>query len=295
MTSAAGFSPKQILCPIDRSELSDLALKYAHVGAQVFGAELTVLNAVHFEYPRYLSRELTGRVLGELDRARADAGKHLAGHVHGVLGDAAGKTAIHYRTPDIDAAQAILQAIDETRAELVVMGTHGYSGFKHWMLGSVTEKVLHLSRVPVFTVRQKIDDFIDVADPDARPEIKHILCPCDPGPSAARALQTANALAQRMGARLTVLHSEETPAADGKRQLRQWIEKRVPEAKSAEVVLRQGEPADQTLTAAKELGSDMIVIGICHHPFGEGTVVGRTTERVARHASVPVLAVPYFE
>ncbi|MDA8138247.1 MAG: universal stress protein [Desulfobacteraceae bacterium] len=295
MSLAAGFHPKQILCPIDMSPLSDLALKYAHVGAQVFGARLTVLNAMLFEYPRYLSKELTDQVLRELNRAKADARDQLAGHVAKVLGHGARKAEIDYRTVDIDAAQAILQAVEEIRADLVVMGTHGYSGFKHWMLGSVTEKVLHLSKAPVFTIRQKIDDFIDPDKPDARPAIKQILCPCNFSPAAAAALQTAVALAQRMNARLAVMHSEESPSADGPQRLREWIKKSGVDNTAIHTILRQGDAADQTIVAARELGSDLIVIGSCHRPFGEGTVVGRTSERVARHATVPVLTVPYFE
>jgi nucleotide-binding universal stress UspA family protein len=287
------FNPKQILIPIDLSELSDLALKYAHVGAQLFNSELTVLNAVHFEYPRYLSKDLADQVLKEMNRAKSDARKYLSEHVHGVLGDVAKKDTIHYLAMDIDPAQAILSAADEKRADLIVMGTHGYSGFKHWMMGSVAEKVLHLSRVPVFTVRQKIDDFIDTNAPNTRPEIRHILCPCNLTPSAAGALRTAASLAQRMNARLTVLYSTASNnASDEEKPLRTWNEETLPGAPHIDTVIRQGDAADQTITVADQLGIDLIVIGICHRPFSQGTVVGRTTERVTRHASMPVLAVP---
>ena len=43
MASQLDFHPRRILCPMDMSELSDLALKYAHVGASVFDADLTVI------------------------------------------------------------------------------------------------------------------------------------------------------------------------------------------------------------------------------------------------------------
>ncbi len=294
MDTAQNYHPKQILVPVDMSELSDLALKYAHVGAQLFNARLTVLNAVHFEYPRYLSKDLTDHVIKELNRATLDARKHLARHAGKVLGNAAQPSDMDYRTVDLDPAQAILNTAKETKADLIVMGTHGFTGFKHWMLGSVAEKVLHLSDVPVFIVRQKINDFIDAGNPGARPDIRHILCPCNMTPPAAKALQTAASLARRMNAGLTVLYTPATANTSDKDQLQAWIKKTLPGHSVIEVEIRQGDPAHQTIAAAEERGSDLIVIGICHHPFGAGTVVGRTSERVARHAPVPVLAVPHF-
>lgn len=294
MASTFNFAPEHILCPIDMSELSDLALKYAYIGTKQFNAELTVLNALHFEYPRYLSNELTNRVLEELERSKADARKHLSDHVRKVLGDLPNQPAVHYRTADMEPAQAILQACEETKADLVVIGTHGYSGFKHFMLGSVTEKVLHLSKIPVFTIRQKTHDFIDPKQPAAKPRIGRILCPCNLSASAAKALQAAASLAKQMGARLSVLFSAQSSSAADKQRFTEWLDANLPAGMPAEQMIRQGNAADQTILAAKEIECDLIVIGICHRPFGDGTVVGRTTERVARHAPMPVLAVPYF-
>lgn len=294
MTTVKDYSPRKILVPVDMSELSDLALKYAHVGAKLFDAEIMVLNSMYFEYPRYLSAKLTDHLLKELDNAKIDARSRLAEHVSKVLGNDVNKVNIHYKAVDIDPAQAILQAYDEMEYDLIVMGTHGYSGFKHWMLGSVAEKVLHMSKVPVFTVRQKINGFIETKDPEAQPEINKILCPCNLTPSAAIALQTAASLAQRFDARLSVLYSSEAKTASEEERLKTWVEKTLQHDTSVETLIRHGETSDQIITAADQLESDLIIIGVCHRPIGKGTVVGRTSESVARHAPVPVLAVPYF-
>lgn len=82
------YSPNQILCPVDMSALSDLALKYAYVGARVFNASLTVLHAMHFDAPRYLSRDLTAHVLSELETAKLSVREEIEAHVHGILGTA---------------------------------------------------------------------------------------------------------------------------------------------------------------------------------------------------------------
>ena len=294
MISMVPFDADQILCPVDRSELSSLALKYAVAGARVFGARLTVLEAVHFDYPRYLSEELTNTVLKELGHYKNSARKDLESHVRSIIGDSIEHIRISYRISDRQPVQAISQTIEETDSSLVVMGTHGYSGVKHWMLGSVTEGLLHLSKIPIFAVRQKTDAFIDVNRTGAEPKIRHILCPCDMSPASARALLLATSLASRFEARLDALWSTSNDAGEG-RQFQNWIEQTIQGYYPVSSLIRQGQAATQALAAAVEMQSDLIVIGARHRSFGENTVLGRTTELVLRHASVPVLAVPYFK
>ena len=53
------------------------------------------------------------------------------------------------------AAEEIIKAAQETKANLIAMSTHGYSGVKRWAIGSVADKVLHISDIPVLLVRVK--------------------------------------------------------------------------------------------------------------------------------------------
>jgi len=293
MESRPTFHPKHLLCPVDMSELSDLALKYAHVGASVFNASLTVLHAMHFEYPRYLSKELSTRVLAELDNAKI-AGRHeVEDHVRSVLGDIDNrKIGMAYQVTDAQPAEAVIQALSDKAIDLVVMGTHGLSGLKRWMLGSVTESVLHQSPVPVFIIRQKIDGFIDPSQPDSRPQISHILCPCNLTDNAALALEAATALSQRFKARLTVVCVTESDAIKLE-DFMGWIKKTIGNAPDIDPVMQSGAPAEQIISLAKKQQCDIIVMGAHRKRFEQGRVMGRTTELVMRHAQVPVLAVPY--
>lgn len=173
------------------------------------------------------------------------------------------------------------------------MGTHGYSGVKQWMLGSVTESVLHQSKVPVFAVRQNTNDFIDTSQSDALPRIRHILCPCNMTDAAAHALRVATAVASQFKARLTALLSLESDETVDEQQFQAWIQNAVKDQHPVTTIIRQGEAASRTIRLSKELSCDLIIIGAHHQPFEQGIVVGRTTERVFRHAPVPTLAVPY--
>jgi nucleotide-binding universal stress UspA family protein len=84
-------------------------------------------------------------------------------------------------------------------ADLLVMGTHGRSGFEALFLGSVTEKVLRSTRVPVLTVPPAVERVESVV-------YKTILCPIEFWDASTRALEYALTLAQETGARLILLH-----------------------------------------------------------------------------------------
>lgn len=296
MPSFQSLNFKNVLCPVDMSELSNLALKYAYVGARFFKASLTILHAMHFDYPRYLSRELTTHVLKELKDAEAVVREEVETHTRRILGTDGQPPHIdiRYQVASLEPAEAINQVLENNQADLVVMGTHGYTGFKHWMLGSVTESVLHQSKVPVFTVRQKIDDFIDPLEPEAIPRIKHILCPCNLTEAAGRALGVAADMAARFEARLTVLWVPEDDAATDKAVFEDWLRNTIEDAYPYDVEIRRGRAPEEAFGLSRELGCDMIVIGAHHKMFEQGTIVGRTTELVLRHAPVPVLSVPNY-
>jgi nucleotide-binding universal stress UspA family protein len=290
------YHPGKILCPVDMSELSDLALKYAHVGARVFNASLTVLHAMHVEYPRYLSRDLTEHVLAELNNAKASIMQRLANHVHSIIGDTPNDQVVFdFKVSDLPPAEAVMQASMDTKADLIVMGTHGYSGFKHWMLGSITESVLHLSKKPVFTIRQKTNGFIDTTVPEALPVLRHILCPCNLTQSAEQALRVAADLAEKFKAALAVLWSVKPGTPSPETQLREWIQRIVQPTRPIDVIVRHGHADADAIALALEMNSDLIVIGAHHQPFGQGTIVGHTTERVLRTAPVPVFSVPFYK
>ena len=86
MADIFSFEPRRILCPLDFSELSDLAIKYAAVAAREYDATLHVLHAETFELPRYFSLSESDRLIQELATTKTDLRNHLAEHVQKVLG-----------------------------------------------------------------------------------------------------------------------------------------------------------------------------------------------------------------
>lgn len=100
------------------------------------------------------------------------------------------------------AAAEIAQEATRINADLLVIGTHGRSGFERLLLGSVAEKVLRKATCPVMTVPGRLPD-AGPADPVL---FKRILCPVDFSQSSLHALKYATSMAQEADGQLTVLH-----------------------------------------------------------------------------------------
>jgi nucleotide-binding universal stress UspA family protein len=140
---------RRICCPIDFSDASHHALRGAAELARRFGSELTLLFV--YELPSTAPESLTlspqdvlQAVLREYDR-RLGEWKARAEHLCGcpVM------THLEVGTP----AKEILRFVRDGRFDLVVMGTHGRTGLRHVVFGSVAEKVVRHAACPVLTLR----------------------------------------------------------------------------------------------------------------------------------------------
>jgi nucleotide-binding universal stress UspA family protein len=137
---------RRMLCPVDFSEASENALDFAVDLASKFGAEIHLVHV--YQLPVYAlpdgavmaGPEFTTRVTTELEKglsalARRREGAKMATHL--VEG-------IPYRE--------VVRMADEIGADMIVMGTHGRTGIRHLLLGSVAERVVRSAKIPVITV-----------------------------------------------------------------------------------------------------------------------------------------------
>jgi nucleotide-binding universal stress UspA family protein len=146
------MSYKRVLVAIDFGEPSEQALSAAIDLTQALGASLTVLHC--YEIPSY--------AYGGMSFVAAD----LLGPIHDAAREQMARvmSEVQKRVPGARGIlrrgvpwTEILAAIEETSADLVVTGTHGRRGVSHALLGSVAEKIVRTSRVPVLTVRAGTD------------------------------------------------------------------------------------------------------------------------------------------
>jgi nucleotide-binding universal stress UspA family protein len=301
---------KRILCPVDLSEVSAHGAEWAGMIAAWYEAAITAVYAVD---PARPGAPGPGRVArgrpGELDDAER---RRLEGEARAMFAAAleAGTTVhavIALERPSV----AILQHAESLPADLIVMGTHGASGFERLVLGSVTEKVLRKARCPVLTVPPK-------AEPTSPIPFSRVLCAVDFSDSSLRGVEYAMSLAREADARLTLAHVVEWPWQEPPpppmdeippvlaMQLGEFRKHR--EQQSAErllalipaearewcrpiVEVRHGKPYVELLRMAADTHADLIVIGMHGRSPADLTVFGSTVNQVVRRAVCPVLTI----
>lgn len=137
---------ERILVPTDGSDAVDAAVDHAIDLAETYGAEV---RAIYVVDTATLSAEMdTPQVIDALQAEGANAVRAVEERATAAGFDRV-RTEVLRGTPHA----AILKYAEDNDVDLVVMGTHGRSGLDRYLLGSVTEKVVRTSDVPVLTVR----------------------------------------------------------------------------------------------------------------------------------------------
>jgi nucleotide-binding universal stress UspA family protein len=149
--------PKRILFCTDFSENSRPARRHAVEYADAFGADLLILHVINSSQIGYPSleesvpvdiREALAKIQESVDKAL----ELVAGECRKVV-----EQVEIYSRLGIPANE-IVRFSDEQSVDLIVMGTHGWTGFKHLILGSTAENVVRTAGCPVLTVRTPIED-----------------------------------------------------------------------------------------------------------------------------------------
>jgi nucleotide-binding universal stress UspA family protein len=298
---------QRILCPVDFSDFSRRALDHAIAIATWYESTITVLHVCTVvPVAAYApgSGVLPSAALTREDReALLDAMKRF------VEGGAAENIPIELDIAEGSAATEILAKAEAVPADLLVMGTHGRSGFERLVLGSVTERVLRKAACPMLTVPEGVA----AAVPVPPVPFKRIVCAIDFSDCSMHALHYAMSLAQEADARLTVVHVIELPpdvpreaheTVPGPRDLQGYIamveedsrarlKDAVPDSVRAycavDTVLAKGKPYREILRVAEEHHADLLVVGVHGRGVVDRLLFGSTAQHLVRQASCPVL------
>ena len=281
------FSPRRVLVPVDFTETSTVALAAARRLAGVYDADLLVLFADTFVPPIAYADVPVGWYDENLGEMRTAATTRLVSYVREHIGEAARWEA---RVVTDTPVHAILATAKEWNADAVVMGTHGWSGWRRALLGSVTESVLHELDVPVLTIRHRPDQ-----PAGGNEQMKRLLCPVNYSDVAHDAIVVAGSLAEAVDGEIYVVHVVEAeknePHEGDLEALREWIPHEIRHRCLYKELVIRGQAAETVIDLATKLESDMIVVGAQHRRFVDTTVIGTTTERILRHAGCPVMTV----
>ena len=288
---------QNILSPIDFSPFARRALDHALALARVEGSRLTVLYVAPsvstvvaaIESPFLLP---TLYAQDDLDRFRDDVRRFVE--------ESATDVPVVCEVVEGHPAQVIAALAADRGADLVVMGTHGRTGFDRLVLGSVTERVLRQAPCSVLVVTRP-------RDAAAAPSVfSRILCAVDFSPASMKAIEVSQRIATAHHARVSLVHAVERPspydpvmagvlAASGEPGSSPAVSARtrlsaLAEAMpgGAEAIVSEGKPYRAVLDAAEERRADLIVVGAHGGPLG-AYAFGSTTNQIVRQATCPVL------
>jgi len=287
-----------ILVPTDGSEGARGAARHAVALATAFDGDLHLLSVAD---ERSYGGPLAGASLGgrdvrdALEREATEAVRTLEERVAGP--EVTCHAAVEHGVPH----DAILSYAGECGADLIAMGTRGRTGLERYLLGSVTERVVRTSDVPVLASRP---------GPDDPPEYERVLVRTDGSEEVTAAIEHGVAVAARFGATVHALSVVDVGALTGANDAGPGVS-RVAEALTegcedavaavaercescgVDVVteVAQGSPRHAIGDYVENEGIDLAAMGTHDRTGLERYLVGSVTERVVRTSDAPVLTV----
>jgi nucleotide-binding universal stress UspA family protein len=306
LEARAVIAINRILCAVDFSSQSHRALEYAGAMGAYYDARVTALHV--FSAAPVVTSVPFGldamQVVGVQDvnrEAVEAAAQRFVAQVHGT-------PPVDVRVTDgLKVADEVVVQADLLDADVIVVGSHGRSGFERLLLGSTADRILRKARRPVLVVPAHAGEG---HGPLVMP-FKRIVCPIDFADSSLKALEYALRLAEEADAQLTLLHAIELPpelheflpmgtdvatmrsAAERARHAR--LEALVPQDARTYCTIAtrvtEGKVYRQILDGAAETAADLIVMGVHGRGAVDVAVFGSNTQAVVRTAVCPVLTV----
>lgn len=287
---------KHLVCPVDFSESSLRALEWSSRFSKSVGADLTVLHVVDTELLAIGNLVAVPNAFDELHRRAEEA---VAG-LKRKLDLAHATVEIVEGVPE----DVVVDAASRGSIDLLVMGTHGLTGFQKFLLGSVTEKVLHRAKVPLLSISSRVTELED-------PRV--ILLAVDFGPESQAVVRHATWLAEHYRAKLIALHVVRVPYVvlnessfepmtrlEVERLTDSLVSKRredleallPPSAGERQaVVVVGGAPFESLRDFVEERSVDLVILGAGGHGDAAIRWLGSTCHKMVRLAPCPVMVV----
>lgn len=300
----------QILCPTDFSALSFEALRIAGQFAARFQARLDVLHIVEPDQPinsLVLSHREAINTASQNSADKQTTPATASRKLHSVIAKNVAMPQVvipRSLTRMGKPSHEIVTTAQEEGSDLIVMGTHGVTGWRHMIIGSVAETVVRTAPCPVLTIRETREESDFCVE-----EPRKILCSTDFSEASYEGVDFAGDLARKFGAELILMHAlepftgysglvlepveiESFTLADMTQQLQAVLEVRAPDGVQTRPLATWGGAADGIVEAAQKEKADLIVIATHGVTGWRHLLLGSVAETVVRTATCPVLSVP---
>lgn len=147
---------KKILAPVDFSSASEQAVKYAQRLAEEFHAELIFLHVLEPASSLPFAILPTAAAFSEKEMVTAEKNLHTQVSHARTAGVLEAKWVLRTGV----ATHEIVEAAKELDVDLIVIASHGFTGWKHFAIGSTADRVARAAACPVMVVREKEHDFV---------------------------------------------------------------------------------------------------------------------------------------
>lgn len=248
---------RTVLCPIDFSTLSDRELDVAVEVCETFGARLVLHHNLDLAPPAWTRAWEWEQTHPLAEDAEARADQHMDELLRRVPGSVAAEAVISRGL----VVPVLLHLVDQLPADLVVLGSHGWSSEEH---ASVADRIIESCPCPVLTLRDCGGETpcfrLRPAGDDGRPVV---LVPTDFSSSGDHAVSYAFALARQLPVRLHLLHVTPKDDAGKVETIRGRLASMVPEDLAGRVdsSVEAGPVTDALVASARRLEPGVIVMG----------------------------------
>jgi nucleotide-binding universal stress UspA family protein len=268
-----------ILFPVDFSERCRALRPFVRAIAARFNSKVTLLNVVQIPVGWYGGLEAGYPIMFDVPSMKAEAGRELSKFLQSSDGGV-----VDYGVTVGDPALEIARYAEINSVDLILMPTHGHGTFRGLLLGSVTAKVLHDVKCPVWTAAH-------TEDPTLAEHLtfNNVMCAIELDPSSPAVIREAVSLAGEFHAKLrlvhAVAHAESMPSA------REEIAKMQADlGTNREVCMEAGPVSDVVRDACLHHAADLVILGRGMLPETFGRLRTNTYE-IIRQAPCPVLSV----
>jgi nucleotide-binding universal stress UspA family protein len=284
---------KNIVYLTDFSHPSEMALPYAKAMAQAFDAKVYALHVLVPDVVSYMTPESPAAALEAMGKVAA----RRMGNVDEQFANLPHESIVAHA----ESLWSVLEAELRKGADLVVLGTHGRTGVRRFLMGSTAERVLRKSGVPVMIIGPGVRGAAA-----ERGKLRRILLATDLGHDSEKATSYAVSLAQENQAELLLLHVIERPGRRNRRQAKvlsvaeamHQLQTLLPNGAElwckTESAVELGQAGAQIVEKARRSQADLIVLGVreAEDLFTATHLSARTAHEVIARATCPVLCVP---
>jgi nucleotide-binding universal stress UspA family protein len=297
---------ERLLVPLDGSPTAESILPQVTALARGLGQPVVLLMVMPHVDELHLAEGSLDAELSPIQERRQQYAEQYLDSVHRRL-EAEGvraTTVIESGLP----APAIIGIAEKEQAGAILMATHGRGGARRWVLGSVADKVVRTSPVPVLLNRPR-----EEATP-AWNTVRTILVPLDGSALSVGAIPYATFLAERFSAKVLVIRTVGMEWISGpgpevgqyasaevlglvEGDIRGYLEARVSDLKAAGIEAGShfapfSDPATEIATLAEQTPDSLVVMTTHGRSGWRRALLGSVTDKVIRRAPVPVLVIP---